>query len=93
MRPDTDDDLENDIVEDVNTSIADAQRKSINPDALQAEINELETLIVKAEQIGVDTKSKELLLGLEKGFTQLAEMGAAKKIIIFTESMRTFHRY
>lgn len=46
-------------------------------------------MIKKAEQIGVDTKSKELLVGLEKGFVQLAEMGAAKKVIIFTESMRT----
>lgn len=85
----TDDDLEGDIVEDVDISIADKQRESINPDALQAEINELETLIAKAEQIGVDTKSEGLLLGLDKGFTQLAEMGAAKKVIIFTESMRT----
>ena len=33
----------------------------------------------KAEQIGTDTKSKELLSGLEQGFAQLAEMGAAKK--------------
>ncbi|THF01952.1 hypothetical protein E2156_25250, partial [Escherichia coli] len=48
-------------------------------DALQAEINELESLIVKAEQIGTDTKSKELLSGLEQGFAQLADMIKIKK--------------
>ncbi|SUH05502.1 putative ATP-dependent helicase [Salmonella enterica subsp. enterica] len=84
-----DDDLEDDIVEDDEILSADTERKTIDLALLQAEINELETLIFKAEQIGVDTKTKELLLGLEQGFAQLAEMGAAKKVIIFTESMRT----
>ncbi|MDT4307466.1 SNF2-related protein [Klebsiella aerogenes] len=84
-----DDDLEDDIVEDDEILSADTERKTIDLAVLQAEINELETLIFKAEQIGVDTKTKELLLGLEQGFAQLAEMGAAKKVIIFTESMRT----
>lgn len=84
-----DDDLEDDIVEGDEIFNADTEHKIIDLVALQAEINELETLIFKAEQIGVDTKTKELLLGLEQGFAQLAEMGAAKKVIIFTESMRT----
>lgn len=84
-----DDDLEDDIVEDDEMLSADTERKTIDLALLQAEINELETLIFKAEEIGVDTKTKELLLGLEQGFAQLAEMGAAKKVIIFTESMRT----
>ena len=84
-----DDDLEDDIVEDAESVAPDTECKAVGSDALQAEINELESLIVKAEQIGTDTKSKELLSGLEQGFAQLAEMGAAKKVIIFTESMRT----
>ncbi len=84
-----DDDLEDDIVEDDETLSADTEHKTIDLTVLQAEINELETHIFKAEQIGIDTKTKELLLGLEQGFAQLAEMGAAKKVIIFTESMRT----
>ncbi|HFN7726518.1 TPA: SNF2-related protein [Escherichia coli] len=84
-----DDDLEDDIVEDAELVALDTECKVVDSDALQAEINELESLIVKAEQIGTDTKSKELLSGLEQGFAQLAEMGAAKKVIIFTESMRT----
>lgn len=74
-----DDDLEDDIVEDDEILSTDTERKTIDLALLQAEINELETLIFKAEQIGVDTKTKELLLGLEQGFAQLAEMGAAKK--------------
>lgn len=74
-----DDDLEDDIVEDAESVALDTECKVVDSDALQAEINELESLIVKAEQIGTDTKSKELLSGLEQGFAQLAEMGAAKK--------------
>jgi hypothetical protein len=85
----TDDDLEDDVVDELDNSSDEIEIIPIDVKALQAEIAELEVLIAKAEQISVDTKSKELLLGLEKGFAQLAEMGAAKKVIIFTESMRT----
>jgi superfamily II DNA or RNA helicase len=85
----TDDDLEDDFVDELDSKSEAQEKKPIDFSALHAEISELEILIKKAEQIGVDTKSKELLVGLEKGFVQLAEMGAAKKVIIFTESMRT----
>lgn len=85
----TDDDLEDDFVDELDSTSEAQEKKPIDFSALHAEISELEILIKKAEQIGVDTKSKELLVGLEKGFVQLAEMGAAKKVIIFTESMRT----
>ncbi|MGC6756726.1 hypothetical protein, partial [Escherichia coli] len=46
-----DDDLEDDIVEDAESVAPDTECKSVDSDALQAEINELESLIVKAEQI------------------------------------------
>ena len=85
----TDDDLEDDFVEEFERTSEAQESKQIDLTALQAEIAELELLITKAELIDIDTKSKELLIGLEKGFAQLAEMGAAKKVIIFTESMRT----
>ncbi|HHY0327935.1 TPA: SNF2-related protein [Vibrio cholerae] len=85
----TDDDLEDDLVEEFDSTSEAQESKQIDLTVLQAEIAELELLITKAELIGIDTKSKELLIGLEKGFAQLAEMGAAKKVIIFTESMRT----
>ncbi|MDW1518946.1 SNF2-related protein [Vibrio sp. Vb5032] len=85
----TDDDLEDDFVDEFESAPEEQEGKKIDLKALQAEIVELELLIAKAERISVDTKSKELLVGLEKGFAQLQEMGAAKKVIIFTESMRT----
>lgn len=85
----TDDDLEDDFVEEFERTSEAQESKQIDLTVLQAEIAELELLITKAELIDIDTKSKELLIGLEKGFAQLAEMGAAKKVIIFTESMRT----
>ncbi|HBC3468914.1 TPA: DEAD/DEAH box helicase family protein [Vibrio parahaemolyticus] len=85
----TDDDLEDDFVEEFERTSEAQETNQIDLIALKAEIAELELLIAKAELIDIDTKSKELLIGLEKGFAQLAEMGAAKKVIIFTESMRT----
>ncbi|HCH0724486.1 TPA: DEAD/DEAH box helicase family protein [Vibrio parahaemolyticus] len=85
----TDDDLEDDFVEEFERTSEAQEANQIDLIALKAEIAELELLIAKAELIDIDTKSKELLISLEKGFAQLAEMGAAKKVIIFTESMRT----
>ncbi len=85
----TDDDLEDDFVDELDSTSETQEKRPIDFTALHAEIFELKILIKKAEKIEVDTKSKELLVGLEKGFVQLAEMGAAKKVIIFTESMRT----
>lgn len=86
-----DDDLEDDFVDEFDSPEDANEKTPIDLPALHAEISELALLIEKAEKIGVDTKSKELLVGLEKGFMQLAEMGAAKKVIIFTESIRTQH--
>ncbi|WP_413284208.1 SNF2-related protein [Vibrio sp. MA40-2] len=85
----TDDDLEDDIYEDAELAEVDSGKVELNLKALDSEIAELEAIIAKAKLIGIDTKSKELLQGLDKGFEQLAEMGAARKVIIFTESMRT----
>lgn len=85
----TDDDLEDDFVEESDIQEEVTEPKPVDKNALRAEIAELNMLIAKAELIGIDTKSKELLIGLDKGFAQLAEMGAARKVIIFTESMRT----
>ncbi|MEQ6344797.1 SNF2-related protein [Vibrio cyclitrophicus] len=85
----TDDDLEDDIYEDAELADVDSGKVELNLKALDSEIAELEAIIAKAKLIGIDTKSKELLQGLDRGFEQLAEMGAARKVIIFTESMRT----
>lgn len=56
---------------------------------LNAEIDELERYIQWARSIGVDTKTRSLLQALEIGFGRMAEMGAAQKAVIFTESRRT----
>lgn len=56
---------------------------------LEAEIVELDQYIRWARGIGVDTKSRALLSALVIGFEKMAENGAAKKALIFTESRRT----
>lgn len=61
----------------------------IDINALNAEINELDDYIRWARSIGIDTKAKELLKGLQIGFEQLEVNGAAPKAVIFTESKRT----
>ncbi len=74
-----DDDLEDDIVEDAESVALDTECKVVDSDALQAEINELESLIVKAEQIGTDTKSKELLSGPGARFCTACRNGGLQK--------------
>ena len=49
----------------------------------------MEDYIRWARGIGIDTKTKALLTALEIGFTKMREMGAARKVLIFTESRRT----
>ena len=56
---------------------------------LDDEIRELNDYIRCAKDIGVDTKNRALLTALEIGFSRMAEMGAAQKAVIFTESRRT----
>jgi exonuclease VII large subunit len=63
--------------------------KSIDLKKLEAEISELENYIHWARSIGIDTKAKALLKALEIGFKKMEDMGAAKKVIVFTESRRT----
>src|SRR5690606_13281078 len=55
----------------------------------EAEINELSDYIRWARSLGIDTKTRALLKALDIGFSKMEEMGAAKKVIIFTESRRT----
>lgn len=42
-----------------------------------------------AETISSNSKAEQLLVALESGFTKLAELGANRKALIFTESLRT----
>lgn len=56
---------------------------------LKAEIEELEGYRNLAVSITENAKGQELLTALKKGFAKLAELGAARKAVIFTESRRT----
>lgn len=56
---------------------------------LTDEIRELDNLIQWARSIGTETKTKALVTALSVGFQSMAEMGAARKALIFTESRRT----
>ncbi len=56
---------------------------------LREEIDELRRYSTWARSIGIDTKSRRLLDALKIGFEKMAEMGANRKAVIFTESRRT----
>lgn len=56
---------------------------------LESEIEEVEQYIRWAHSLGIDTKTRHLLKALEIGYTSLAEMGAAEKAVVFTESRKT----
>lgn len=64
--------------------------------AIAQEIKELTGFIEAAQAQKVDTKAQSLLTALQVGFDKMAELGAPRKAIIFTESKRTqeyLHRF
>lgn len=87
---DIEDDLLDDILaDDVAPNAADANAGPIDRKKLKEEIEVLERLSAMARSIPVDTKTQTLLKALDIGFAQMAETGAARKAVIFTESRRT----
>lgn len=56
---------------------------------IQAEIDELTAIIELAHRLRIDTKAQSLITALQLGFASMAELGASRKAIIFTESKRT----
>ena len=56
---------------------------------LNGEIDELEDFSRWARSIGIDTKTRTLIKALDVGFEKMAEMGANRKAVLFTESRRT----
>lgn len=95
-----DDDLLDEILENQEDSLTDEtlppdqmaeliQQRTIDLEKLDSEIEELAAYIRWARSLGIDTKTRALLKALEIGFSALEEMGAAKKVVIFTESRRT----
>ncbi len=94
---DIDEDLLDEILEDEEDDISEIRQKESEPvqgekiDIIRLgnEIEEIDQYILWASNIGVDTKSKALLTALDIGFQKMAEIGAARKAVIFTESRRT----
>ena len=56
---------------------------------LEDEIQQIKRLINQAKSIRTDSKATALLTALSQGFEKMADMGAPRKAIIFTESKRT----
>ncbi|HEY3278706.1 MAG TPA: SNF2-related protein [Syntrophorhabdaceae bacterium] len=95
-----DDDVLDELLEDEEDNLVDADsmpvevpseavEKPIDLKKLAHEIQELEDYIRWARGIGIDTKTKALVAALEIGFRKMEEMGAAQKVVVFTESRRT----
>ena len=58
-------------------------------EGIRKEIKDLETFRDLAEKIKKNSKAEHLFVALDKGFEQLRNLGAAPKVLIFTESRRT----
>jgi superfamily II DNA/RNA helicase len=83
-------DLLDEILEpDQMEASVDDEADTIDRTKLKEEIETLKGLADWARSIGVDTKSRTLLKGLEIGFEQMGKLGAERKALIFTESRRT----
>ncbi len=67
----------------------DAEDRLVDGRLLASELAEVDSLIARAERITSDSKSKALLTALESAFARLAELGAQRKALIFTESRKT----
>lgn len=83
------DDLLDEIIDEVESEQDEAELPRLDIQRLNAEIAELDKLATWAASIGTESKAKALIQGLEAGFQNMSEMGAAQKALIFTESRRT----
>jgi len=81
------DDLEQEYLEEIDDFSGDDN--DVNQYILDEEIKEIKLYIDKAKAIETDSKATALLTALNQGFEKMGEMGAPRKVIIFTESKRT----
>jgi hypothetical protein len=94
-----DDDLLDELLEDEEDGMFELEESSeqteqptavsVDLKRLDAEIEELDHYIRWARSLGIDTKSRALLKAINIGFERMQKMGAARKVVIFTESRRT----
>ena len=61
----------------------------IDREKINQEIELLDTFIEDAKYIKVDSKTKKLKDGIERGLAEAEKMGAQQKVVVFTESRRT----
>lgn len=94
-KDDLDEELIEELLEEIAEEAVDEQRVEdsdevvINRSQLEEEIEEVDKYIRWARSVGIDTKTRHLLQALELGYEKMAEVGAARKAVIFTESRRT----
>jgi hypothetical protein len=86
--------IEEDLLDEILNEAGPDEAEATDPTKLDRkrlneEIAELDCLISWAKGIGTDTKTKALLKALEVGFKAMADTGAKRKALIFTESKRT----
>jgi len=82
-------DLEDEYFDIEPDEDTESQPIKIDKVKLRGEIAELEQYITLAHSIREDEKSHALIKALDIGFERMAEMGARRKAVIFTESRRT----
>jgi len=92
----TDEEIEDELLDEILAdtddnalTITGTEEPKIDRARLREEIAELGRLANWARSIGVDTKTQTLIRALEIGFAKMAEIGARRKALIFTESRRT----
>ena len=89
----TNEEMEGDLLDEVlgtdDEESPSAPPGLIDRKRLNSEIEELGRLHDWAQTIGTDTKTTALLQALDIGFKAMAETGAQRKALVFTESRRT----
>ena len=85
---------ENSLIEELDEADWDEDDEELPEEAVQKtlltdEIAQIESFIAQTKQLTSDSKAAALLTALQTGFAKMAELGAAQKAIIFTESVRT----
>ncbi len=85
------DDLEDELLEaaEDEVQLAEANPENIDYSLVKQELAELDRYLTLAKSIREDEKSHALLHALQQGFERMEKMGAARKVVIFTESRRT----
>ncbi len=86
-------DNETDLADELNEEWEEDDHEDTQPENhtanLNQEISQIEGFIEQTRQLKNDSKAAALLTALQTGFAKMAELGAAQKAIIFTESVRT----